>query len=1513
MGSSIFHVLLPLFLCFLLQKPTESKKQSYIVYLGSHSHGPNPSSADLESVTESHYNLLGSYVGSKSKAEEAIFYSYKRYINGFAAELEEEEAAELAKNPKVVSVFLNRGRKLHTTHSWDFLGFEQDGGIRKSSTWEKGRFGEDTIIGNLDTGVWPESKSFSDEGIGPIPPKWHGSCQFSESQSLCNRKLIGAKFFIKGYESSVGKANASLYTTRDHSGHGSHTLSTAGGSFVPGTSVFGSGNGTASGGSPKARVAAYKVCFPPVGGIECADADILAGFEAAISDGVDVLSVSLGSGPAEFSEDVAAIGSFHATANGILVVSSAGNSGPDPSSVCNLAPWMFTVAASTIDRKFNSFVTLGNNMTFQGESLSESQLPPKMFFPLMSAADAATSQTSIQDALLCKPETLDPLKVKGKILVCLRGDIGRTDKGMQAAVAGAVGMILVNDETSGNEIEADAHVLPASHVSYTDGQNIFAYINQTKSPVAFISGVTTELGIKPAPSMAPFSSRGPNAIEASILKPDITSPGVNIIAAYSGAVSPSETSYDLRRVPFNTMSGTSMSCPHVSGVAGLLKTLYPQWSPSAIKSAIMTTATTKDDTGGPLLELSKQEATPFAYGAGHIQPNNAVDPGLVYDLNTNDYLNFLCGHGYSASDIKLIYGKDYVCPKGFRLEDFNYPTIAVSGHVVGDSLTVTRTVTNVGSPGTYKVLITPPAGVEVSVEPNTMSFKQVGETQAYHVVLKINSKDANYVFGELDWFDGNHHVRSPIVVIHKMSYIVYLGSHSHGRNPSSADLESVTESHYNLLGSYVGSKSKAKESIFYSYNRYINGFAAELEEEEAIELAKNPKLVSIFLNKWRKLQTTHSWDFLGFEQNGGIRKSSTWEKGRFGEDTIIGNMDSGVWPESKSFSEEGIGPIPPKWHGSCQFGESQSLCNRKLIGARFFIKGYESHVGKVNASLYTTRDHSGHGSHTLSTAGGSFVPGTSVFGSGNGTASGGSPKARVAAYKVCFPPVGEIECVDADILAGFEAAIIDGVDVLSVSLGGSPVEFYEDVITIGSFHATANGILVVSSAGNYGPDPSTVCNLAPWMFTVAASTIDRKFNSFVTLGNNKTFEGESLSQSQLPPKMFFPLMSAADAKTSQTSMQDALLCKPETLDPLKVKGKILVCLRGDIGRTDKGMQAAVAGAVGMILANDETTGNEIEADAHVLPASHVSYGDGQNIFAYINQTKSPVAYISGVTTELGRKPAPSMAPFSSRGPSAVELSILKPDITAPGVNIIAAYSGAVSPSETSYDKRRVPFNTMSGTSMSCPHVSGVAGLLKTLYPQWSPSAIKSAIMTTATTKDDTGGPLLELSKQEATPFAYGAGHIQPNNVVDPGLVYDLNTNDYLNFLCGHGYSASDIKLIYGKDYVCPKGFRLEDFNYPTISVSGHVVGDSVTVTRTVTNVGSPGTYRALVTPPAGVEVSIEPNTLSFKQAGETQTYHVVLKINSKDANYVFGELDWFDGNHHVRSLIVVIHKMVTAN
>ncbi|KAK4748046.1 hypothetical protein SAY87_014632 [Trapa incisa] len=701
----------------------------------------------------------------------------------------------------------------------------------------------------------------------------------------------------------------------------------------------------------------------------------------------------------------------------------------------------------------------------------------------------------------------------------------------------------------------------------------------------------------------------------------------------------------------------------------------------------------------------------------------------------------------------------------------------------------------------------------------------------------------------------------------KKSYVVYMGSHSHGRDASPAAFEMAALKHYSFLSSFLGSEERSREAIIYSYTKYINGFAANLEEEEAAAIAS-----------------------------------------RFGEDTILANLDTGVWPESLSFSDLGYGPVPSRWKGSCENNTQAGVpCNRKLIGAKFFSKAYEEYVQPIEPSMKTPRDHDGHGTYTLSTAAGNFVPGAALFDVVPGTAKGGSPRARVAAYKVCWPTVGDNGgCYDADMLAAFDEAIHDGVDVLSVSIGGDPNDYFNDGISIGTFHAVKNGITVVCAAGNSGPSAGTVSNVSPWIITVGASTLDREFQSFAKIQSGKQFKGLSLS-GPLPGNRFYPLITGAQAQAANATAGDAMLCLPGTLDSGKAAGKIVVCLRGRNGRVDKGRNVALAGGVGMILCNDIASGNEIISDPHVIPATHINYEDGNVVFAYVNKTKNPLGLITAPKVVVGTKPSPFMAAFSSRGPNTITPEILKPDITAPGVNIVAAYSEGTSPTGLPFDKRTVKFNVDSGTSMATPHVAGVVGLLKSQHPDWSPAAIRSAIMTSARTRGNTLTPMLDgASLKKATPFSCGSGHIRPNRAVDPGLVYDMTTEDYLDFLCALGYNQTLIKQFTDEPHLCRDSLSLFDVNYPSFSIPNF--SGKATLYRKVKNVGSPGTYGVTIHHPPGVTVSVEPKRLIFDRVGDEKGFMVTIKAsrtNIREREFTFGEITWTDGRHYVRSPIAI--------
>ncbi|KAM0858278.1 hypothetical protein ACQ4PT_047940 [Festuca glaucescens] len=335
-------------------------------------------------------------------------------------------------------------------------------------------------------------------------------------------------------------------------------------------------------------------------------------------------------------------------------------------------------------------------------------------------------------------------------------------------------MILANTEESGEELLADSHLVPATMVGQTYGEKITHYVKTDPSPTATIVFRGTVIGKTPsAPQIAAFSSRGPNYRAPEILKPDVTAPGVNILAAWTGEASPTDIDIDPRRVEFNIISGTSMSCPHVSGLAALLRQAHPDWSPAAVKSALMTTAYNEDNSGEIIKDLATGAAsTPFVRGAGHVDPNRALNPGLVYDADTADYISFLCALGYPPSLIAVFTRDGSVADcsaKPARSGDLNYPAFATV-FSYKDSVTYHRVVRNVGSNSSavYEAKIESPAGVDVSVTPSKLVFDEEHQSLAYEITLAVPGNpvivDAKYSFGSLTWSDGVHEVRSAIAV-----------------------------------------------------------------------------------------------------------------------------------------------------------------------------------------------------------------------------------------------------------------------------------------------------------------------------------------------------------------------------------------------------------------------------------------------------------------------------------------------------------------------------------------------------------------------------------------------------------------------------------------------------------------------------------------------------------------------------------------------------------------------------
>jgi len=705
-------------------------------------------------------------------------------------------------------------------------------------------------------------------------------------------------------------------------------------------------------------------------------------------------------------------------------------------------------------------------------------------------------------------------------------------------------------------------------------------------------------------------------------------------------------------------------------------------------------------------------------------------------------------------------------------------------------------------------------------------------------------------------------------------------------SPAVINYMSFLESRQNAVLAKVGGGKK-----LHSYGYVFNGFAAELTAEQVAKLKQTPGVLAVTKDEARSLNTSSTPDFLGLTASGGA-----WSETK-GEGVIIGIVDGGIWPESLSFSDrtgkngnatkEGKLSYQqiPGWNGRCVPGEefNASNCNQKLIGARYYNAGWGGNAG-IDAQLpwefNSPRDFGGHGTHVASTAGGNQnVPTTgpaSVF----GTISGIAPRARIAAYKVCWETGAGGSCFGSDSVAAIDQAVADGVDVINFSISGSSTNF-RDPVEIAFLFAADSGVFVAASAGNSGPATSTVAHPGPWLTTVAAGTHNRNGAGSVTLGNGVTYSGASVATGVGPA----PFVDSTAAGLAGADPGEVALCYPGTLDPAVVTGKIVYCDRGVIARVDKSLAVQMAGGVGMVMAN--VSASSLNADFHFVPTVHISHLDRAAVKAY--------AAMPGATATINQativytEPAPFTASFSSRGPlRAGGGDLLKPDLIAPGQDILAAVAPPGNGGRS--------FDLYSGTSMSSPHVAGLAALMKEEYPNWSPMAIKSALMTTG--YDVLDGP----NTNPLVIFRQGAGHVQPNSALDPGLVYDSGINDWLAFICATQPQGLDATC----NALWSAGYSRDasDFNSPSIAI-GDLAGVQ-TVKRKLTNVsGKPLMVSANQTGMTGFNVVISPSVLTLAP-GATGDFTVTFTRTTAALNaYTGGQLYWTGGGYTVRSPIVV--------
>ena len=747
-------------------------------------------------------------------------------------------------------------------------------------------------------------------------------------------------------------------------------------------------------------------------------------------------------------------------------------------------------------------------------------------------------------------------------------------------------------------------------------------------------------------------------------------------------------------------------------------------------------------------------------------------------------------------------------------------------------------------------------------------------------------------------------------------------------------------------------------NIVARYDVALNGFAVNLTDSEVRAMKKNNAVLNIEAETISQPHTSNTPAFLGLDQPGGLW-SKVGGKGSAGEGIIIAHLDSGVWPEDLSFADRvdanGIptndpsgtqvyGAPPAKWKGNLNFpngcepkaGITANNCNNKLIGIRSFVAANAtiSSADFLSGRDGTAEGGGGHGSHTLSTAGGNATVPLTINGVNLGFLSGMAPRARVAMYKVCYTGTTSTNggCAGAATLAAVNQAIKDGVDVINYSIGPTTGGGNMSDSTQTAFlNATNAGIFVATSAGNSGPNTYPASNLGPWNATVAASTHNRTIGANVVEGDGVTYRGTSLNQSALPNVPVINAINAGQVAYSALTPQDQLarrLCYTATdrvtasmfpgfpagttassagaLDPAIVAGKIVICDRGNSARVDKSAAVATAGGAGMVLADN---GAGLVAEVHSVPTVHISQADGALLKAYVAANAAPTAALTKAMVFLDT-PAPFVAGFSSRGPNVADENLLKPDISAPGVDIAAAYTPSITATELATIKAgggstKTAAGIISGTSMASPHIAGIAALLKQQHPTWTPSMIKSAMMTSAgdTLEDGVTANLSWTVGGTANgklPFAQGAGQVAPNGASDPGLVYAAAAIDYARLSCG--FTAPSTPQYTAATCASIGSIKGSALNQASITAA-NVLG-STTISRTVTNVSdTTSTYNGNVVMD-GFSGVVTPASFTIAP-GATQTFTVKLTRTTAAANtWAFGNLILEDGNgHRVRSPI----------
>jgi subtilisin family serine protease len=628
------------------------------------------------------------------------------------------------------------------------------------------------------------------------------------------------------------------------------------------------------------------------------------------------------------------------------------------------------------------------------------------------------------------------------------------------------------------------------------------------------------------------------------------------------------------------------------------------------------------------------------------------------------------------------------------------------------------------------------------------------------------------------------------------------------------------------------------------------GVALALPRNQVAELLKLPGVVAVQRDRLEQPLTDSSPEFIGaatiYNQLGETADDA-------GKGAIVGVLDTGAWPEHPSYVDHGNLPAPPpKADGTprtCDLGDNPLtpasdpfVCQHKLISGQPFLDTYNAVIG---GEVYpdSARDSNGHGTHTSTTAAGGPVAHAAPLGIDRGAIHGIAPGAHVAVYKVC----GQQGCFSSDSAAAVAQAIADGVDAINFSISGG-TDPYTDAVELAFLDAYAAGVLVSASAGNDGPGAATVNHNGPWVLTVAASTQQRTFRSVITLsGGGATLQvsGATITAGIASP---LPVVRASDPPYANVG------CEAPAPAGL-FTGKIVACQRGP-GRVQRGFNVFQGGAAGMILYNAVPL--DVMTDIHWLPTVHINQPESQQLLDFLAAHPGATgSFPQGTrTTWQGDR----VTYFSSRGPGG---DWLKPDITAPGLHILAG--NTPTPEEPGLGPPGNLFQAIAGTSMSSPHAAGSAALVAALHPSWTAGQIKSALETTART----AGVTKENGSTPADPFDVGGGRVDLTRAGDPGLTFDESA---ANYAAG---AATPLDRI--------------DLNVP--SVNAPTMPGVISTTRTARNVTDQTlTYTVGTQSPAGTSISVRPSRFALPP-GQQVTLDITISAPSVPQGQYFGRIN----------------------